>query len=78
VRQLGVTTAKSSPNITMVVHLTSPDGRYDALYLSNFANCCGSRRAGALRRASARHWPSAPATTRCAIWIDPDAAARVA
>jgi multidrug efflux pump len=38
VRQLGVTTAKSSPNITMVVHLTSPDGRYDGLYLSNFAN----------------------------------------
>jgi len=37
VRQLGVTTAKSSPNITMVVHLTSPDGRYDGLYLSNFA-----------------------------------------
>jgi len=38
VRQLGVTTVKSSPSITMVVHLVSPDGRYDALYLSNFAN----------------------------------------
>lgn len=38
VRALGVTTTKSSPNITMVVHLTSPDGRYDGLYLSNFAN----------------------------------------
>lgn len=38
VRQLGVTTAKSSPNLTMVVHLSSPDGRYDGLYLSNFAN----------------------------------------
>jgi multidrug efflux pump len=38
VRQLGVTTVKSSPNLTMVVHLTSPDGRYDGLYLSNFAN----------------------------------------
>lgn len=38
VRQLGVTTAKSSPNLTMVVHLTSPDQRYDGLYLSNFAN----------------------------------------
>lgn len=38
VRQLGVTTTKSSPNITMVVHLTSPDKRYDGLYLSNFAN----------------------------------------
>jgi multidrug efflux pump len=37
VRALGVTTAKSSPNITMVVHITSPNGRYDGLYLSNFA-----------------------------------------
>jgi len=38
VRALGVTTAKSSPNITMVVHLTSPNKTYDALYLANFAN----------------------------------------
>jgi multidrug efflux pump subunit AcrB len=38
VRALGVTTAKSSPNITMVVHLTSPKKTYDSLYLSNFAN----------------------------------------
>src|SRR5512134_798762 len=38
VRQLGVTTVKASPNITMVVHLHSPNKTYDALYLSNFAN----------------------------------------
>ena len=38
VRALGVTTVKASSTITMVVHLTSPDKRYDALYLSNFAN----------------------------------------
>ncbi|MCB1552967.1 MAG: efflux RND transporter permease subunit [Xanthomonadales bacterium] len=38
VRQLGVTTVKSSPNLTMVVHLYSPDNSYDGLYLSNFAN----------------------------------------
>src|SRR3954463_14674676 len=37
VRQIGVTAAKSSPNITMVVHLLSPDGRYDDLYLRNYA-----------------------------------------
>jgi multidrug efflux pump len=37
VRNLGVTTIKSSPNLTMVVNLTSPDGRYDALYLRNYA-----------------------------------------
>ncbi|KAG9536918.1 hypothetical protein KCV01_g27159, partial [Aureobasidium melanogenum] len=28
---------KSSPDLTMVVHLTSPDHRYDMLYLSNYA-----------------------------------------
>src|SRR5580698_9574768 len=29
VRRLGVTTAKTSPDITLVVNLFSPDGRYD-------------------------------------------------
>jgi hydrophobe/amphiphile efflux-1 (HAE1) family protein len=38
VRQIGVTTEKSSPNLTMVVHLVSPDNRYDALYLRNYAS----------------------------------------
>lgn len=37
-RQLGVTTTKSSPDLTMVVHLKSPGGRYDMLYLRNYAN----------------------------------------
>lgn len=37
VRQIGVNTVKSSPAITMVVHLTSPDNRYDALYMRNYA-----------------------------------------
>ena len=37
VQRLGVTTQKSSPDLTMVVHLTSPDQRYDMLYLSNYA-----------------------------------------
>ena len=36
-RQLGVTTVKSSPDLTMVVHLMSPNGRYDMLYLRNYA-----------------------------------------
>ena len=37
VRALGVATVKSSPNLMMVVHLTSPDKRYDSLYLRNYA-----------------------------------------
>jgi multidrug efflux pump len=36
-QSLGVTTTKSSPDLTMVVHLNSPDGRYDMLYLRNYA-----------------------------------------
>jgi hydrophobe/amphiphile efflux-1 (HAE1) family protein len=37
VRTLGVSTLKSSPAFLMVVHLTSPSGRYDSLYLRNYA-----------------------------------------
>ncbi len=36
-RSLGVTTEKSSPDLTMVVHLLSPSGRYNMLYLRNYA-----------------------------------------
>src|SRR4029079_15433884 len=38
VRRFGVTTAKRSPDITMVVNLISPDGRYDKLYIDNYAS----------------------------------------
>ncbi|MCF5934785.1 efflux RND transporter permease subunit, partial [Xanthomonas perforans] len=37
VRRQGVTTQKQSPTLTMVVHLTSPKGKYNSLYLSNYA-----------------------------------------
>ncbi len=37
VRNLGVTTVKSSPDLTMVVHLVSPDNRYTMVYLRNYA-----------------------------------------
>ena len=32
VRRLGITTVKSSPDLTMVVHLVSPNDRYDMTY----------------------------------------------
>ncbi|MCB1680785.1 MAG: efflux RND transporter permease subunit [Alphaproteobacteria bacterium] len=35
-QDLGVTVVKSSPDLTMVVHLTSPNSRYDMLYLRNY------------------------------------------
>jgi len=37
VQRLGVTTIKSSPTLTMVVHLISPNGRYESTYLRNYA-----------------------------------------
>ncbi len=37
VRRQGVTTQKQSPTLTLVVHLVSPSGKYDSLYLSNYA-----------------------------------------
>ncbi|HZV34083.1 MAG TPA: efflux RND transporter permease subunit, partial [Verrucomicrobiae bacterium] len=37
VRNLGVTTTKQSSDLTMVVHLFSPNGRYDEVYLRNYA-----------------------------------------
>jgi multidrug efflux pump len=36
VRALGVQTVKRSTDLTMVVHLLSPNGRYDQAYLSNY------------------------------------------
>ncbi|RVJ43770.1 efflux RND transporter permease subunit [Sinorhizobium medicae] len=36
VRRLGVTTVKSSPDLTLVVHLISPNGQYDINYLRNY------------------------------------------
>jgi multidrug efflux pump len=38
VQRLGVTTEKEQPDLTMVVHLISPNDRYDTLYLSNYAS----------------------------------------
>ncbi|MBE2283174.1 MAG: multidrug efflux RND transporter permease subunit [Prosthecobacter sp.] len=37
VRRFGVTTVKSSPDMTLVVHLLSPNDRYDEIYLRNYA-----------------------------------------
>ena len=37
VRRTGVTTRKRSPDILLTVSINSPDGRYDQLYLSNYA-----------------------------------------
>jgi hydrophobe/amphiphile efflux-1 (HAE1) family protein len=37
VRQIGITTRKSSPDLLLVIHMVSPSGRYEQLYISNYA-----------------------------------------
>src|SRR5664279_5465371 len=37
VKQVGVTVKKRSPDLMFIINLVSPDGRYDLLYLSNYA-----------------------------------------
>ena len=37
VQRLGVTVTKNSPDLLMVIHLLSPDGSHDQLYMSNYA-----------------------------------------
>ena len=71
VRRLGVTVRKNSPDLMMVIHISSPDGSRDQLYLSNYAtlqirdvlarvNGVGDVRVFGARDYSMR------------IWLDPD------
>src|SRR5690606_20685921 len=74
VRRLGVTTEKQSPNLAMVVHLASPDRRYDSIYLRNYATLN-------IKDELARIPGVGQAATFGAgdyamrVWIDPDQAA---
>jgi len=74
VRRLGVSTRKNSPDLMMVIHISSPDGTRDSLYLSNYAKTqivdrlaridgVGEARIFAEREFSMR------------VWLDPELAA---
>ena len=65
VQRLGVTVKKNSPDMLLVIHLFSPDGSHDQLYLSNYATLAGEGRAVAPATVSATCRFSATATTRC-------------
>ncbi|HVI31575.1 efflux RND transporter permease subunit [Phenylobacterium sp.] len=71
VQRSGVTTNKASPDLTMVVHLISPDQRYDMLYLSNYAQL---RVRDQLARVDGvgdvQMFGSGPYAMR--IWLDPE------
>ncbi len=74
VRALGVTTAVASPNLTMVVHLSGDEDRYDGLYLTNYADL---RIKDELARISGVGQALIFGTGDYAmrIWIDPEKAA---
>jgi multidrug efflux pump len=71
VQRIGVVTEKSSPDFIMVVHIVSPDERYDMLYLSNFAHL---RVRDELARipgvGSAQVFGAGEYSMR--VWLDPD------
>ena len=49
VKQYGVTVKKTSTNMVCVVNLISPDGRYDATFLDNYARSTSSTRSSGSR-----------------------------
>ena len=71
VQRIGVVTEKSTPDFIMVVHLVSPDERYDNLYLANYAHL---RVRDELTRipgvGSAQVFGAGEYSMR--IWLDPD------
>jgi len=71
VRRLGVTVLKASPDLLMVVHLTSPDGSRSQEYISNFATLNLRDRLSRLDGVGeARVFGARDYAMR--VWLDPD------
>ena len=75
VQRLGVTTVKSSPTLTLVVHLISPDNRYDATYLRNYAVLNVKDRLARLNGVGeVQVWGAGDYAMR--VWLDPNRVAQ--
>ncbi len=71
VQRLGVVTNKSSPDLTMVVHLTSPDDSRNMLYLSNYAHLRVKDELARIRGVGeVRLFGAGEFSMR--VWLDPD------
>lgn len=71
VRRTGVTTRKRSPDILLQISINSPDGRYDQLYLSNYAKLHLVDELSRLRGVSeVRVFGQRDYSMR--VWLDPD------
>ncbi|WP_439811095.1 multidrug efflux RND transporter permease subunit [Bordetella bronchiseptica] len=75
VQRLGVTTIKSSPTLTLVVHLISPNDRYDITYLRNYAIINVKDRLARLNGVGeVTVWGSGNYAMR--VWLDPQKVAQ--
>ncbi|CCJ47764.1 efflux RND transporter permease subunit [Bordetella parapertussis] len=75
VQRLGVTTIKSSPTLTLVVHLISPNDRYDITYLRNYAIINVKDRLARLNGVGeVAVWGSGNYAMR--VWLDPQKVAQ--
>ncbi|WCL55304.1 efflux RND transporter permease subunit [Gimibacter soli] len=71
VRRLGVITRKNSPDLMMVIHLSSPDGSRDQLYISNYAKTQIVDRLARIEGVGeARIFAERAYSMR--VWLDPD------
>ena len=74
VQRLGVVAKKSSPNLTMVVHLFSPEETHDTAYLSNYADLyIKDQIAGIAGVGEVRVFGGGKYSMR--VWLNPDALA---
>ncbi|CAM4397712.1 efflux RND transporter permease subunit [Bordetella muralis] len=75
VQRLGVTTTKSSPTLTLVVHMISPDNRYDNTYLRNYAVLNVKDRLARISGVGeVQIWGSGSYSMR--VWLDPQKVAQ--
>ena len=74
VQRLGVVAKKSSPDLTMVVHLFSPENTHDTAYLSNYADLyIKDKIAGISGVGEVRVFGGGKYSMR--VWLNPDALA---
>ena len=71
VKQTGVTTRKRSPDILQVVSLSSPSGRYDQLYVSNYLTIYVQPEVARLDGVGDA-FQFGPQNYSMRIWVDPD------
>jgi multidrug efflux pump len=75
VQRLGITTIKSSPTLTMVVHLISPNNQYDMTYLRNYALLNVKDRLSNIQGVGeVQLWGSGDYAMR--VWLDPQKVAQ--